>query len=581
MFVFLLVTFLLFLGVAVDIGTISRKRMQMQKALDLSILAGLSYRLEAGPGATSSEVQRRARLVLEENLRLDGIPVSDLQLTGPSFNNNTESLFVSASYRTPLVLLPFVPTEFLMQSQRFSQTFPMSAGASGSIPRANVILVVDTSGSMACPVSNPNCNCLNTGTCDLSLNAPGGLAKIYHLRKGIYAFLKNFREGWDRVALVGYDTVAETLVDFDTRGPNSGGPDGIVDGYRLQDFERVLGLGSDPLPAGSKLFPAGLTNPSDAFMTAYDLMKSSQISRGVSLYPNERVTIVNFTDGAPSAETGCYNSPTGTLRRIFEPGSGRSRTRSPRFPALPSCPSGNRLVRIGLEWEQGVERLRNSSPLYDKNDLLAKPRFNTATGRYGRIPHSFINGPAAERVAPVCGTVTVDFADSLQPCLVDLASQLPNGAVSQQNEPLSNWKQSFYHRALAFANFLERGGIGVPPTTVFGIGFGPVASPAFDPKLDIYQNLNDDLDRHDGFMWLFTNDVFNAKRFLKRENGTFPAMPFSDFYSMENRLRDQQTGADYAGSYTGGYQDGDPQSDHAIEDMFMLVAHKILIRLTI
>ncbi len=549
LFVFLSVFLLAMLAVVVDIGTVARNRMRLQKAADAGVLAGLAYRLQIGTGADRGEIEDRAQRFVEENLRLDGYPVGspDLIVAHPTFTGTMpETLTTSVAYKVPLLLLPSVPMQIL-GAPRGPAWYNVPTSATGIVPRANIVLVLDTSSSMACPVDNPDCACGGPagGGCDVS--PVPGKAKIYELRRAVFSFLAQFRENWDRISLVAFDGVSQTLVPLDRDG------NGTADGFALGDFQTALGNDGQPIPTAFR--PGGLTNPSDGLLAAYNQVSSTTVQSSshiaVPLLGNERINVVLFTDGAPTAQTGCYNETTSALAPT---------------PATPGCPGGGKqYIQMELEWvDTHGGRTRSSSPLYSRDGFLGLAKDD-------RVPQRFI---AHNLLAPSCGTVSPDLAQSLAPCLTAHGSVTPLDTTSQQSVPLSDYKKSFYQRTLAAAKFFQR-----ERAVIYAIGFGP-ADPATDPRTDLYQNAGDDFHRKDGFLLLLANDIKRAQAALRRVDGSYPTMSFSGEWTMPQRLQDRLDGNDFDGDYLPGYVQSADGSQAKLAELFGTIAHKIRVRLT-
>lgn len=551
LFVFLCVVMLALLGVAIDIGTVARTQMRLQKAADAGVLAGLAYRLEGG-GAAPADVEERAQRFVEANLRTYGFPVGSpsLIVTPPRFSGLApETLSTAVEYDVPLLLLPHVPFRMLGHIA-MTDHYSVSATAKGTVPRANILLVLDTSSSMACPASDPDCSCGGPGGagCDLSPNP--GSAKIYELRRAVFHFLRSFREDWDRISLIAFDGVSQMLISFDRDG------DGIADGFRRSDFETALGREGSPIPPAFQA--GGLTNPSDGLLDAYRELATVQLrtvahSR-IPMFGNEPASVVFFTDGSPTAATYCLTSSSASL---------------PRTAGDVSCPAANgkRYTQFEFEWVGASgARTRSSSPLYSREGLQGLAKTD-------RVPQRFA---AHSLLQPACGRVSPNVSESVEPCLSDLSEALPDGAPSQRGERLDNYKRSFYHRTLTVAAFLQRHRV-----TLYGIGLGPLATPAIAPNEDLYQNADDDFHRKDGFLLLLANDLDQARSELKRPDGAYPAMSYSDMWTVEARLQDRAAGRNSSGEYLRGFLGANAESQHQLSAMFETIAHRILVRLTV
>lgn len=551
LFAFILVAVLLFLGIVIDIGTIARARIQLHKATDAGVLGGLAFRLRSGPSTPTAEVETRAQKYVEQNLQAYGISLTDpqLTLTRPTFNNATtpETLSVGVSYRAPLILLPYVPTQFLNMAPS-PDRFLVTAASQGQVPRANVVLLVDLSSSMWCPANSSDCSCLtNSASMSCDTSASPGVAKVYELRRAIYRFLSSFRQGWDRISMITFDTISTTAVSFDRDG------DGVADGFQLTDFAAAMGADGAALPAGFQ--PGALTNPSDAFMRAYDMLQTVRLSNaGPTMWNNTPVAIVYSTDGAPTAETGCFANTRASL---------------PPYSATPACPNGGkRYTHMEFQYRgliNGV-RLRTLSPPYRATDLAAYAR------QY-RDPSQFA---AMGYVQPACGAVAMDMATSNGNCFNDLSHWLPSGGLSESGLPLTDYKAGFYFRTLALAQFFQQN-----RATVYTIGLGPLANPPQDPKVDLLEDPRDDEHRKDGFLLLASNDLKKIQQQLKPASGPYPSLGFSDFQTIEGRLQADANAEGATGEYVAGFQAASTPSQKGLDQLFGQIAQRILVRLTL
>ncbi|MFN8392268.1 MAG: VWA domain-containing protein [Bdellovibrionota bacterium] len=580
----LLVGLLAIIGFVIDIGTLERTQLQLQKAVDAAVIAGLDYRIVQGIPANQGEedeIENRTDTFIRQNLALRGfdLTAARLNITRPVYTKNdpsaagNETLASTVTYDTPYLLMPLVPLSMIgLVNTPASRS--LTAVAKAVVPRANIIMVLDTSNSMSCPASDPDCACadpnLTTVGCDLgpkSGAAGNGAAKIFDLRRGVWDFLSHFRPGRDRIALVTFDLVAQTVVPFDVTGPNgTGAPDGLPDGFRVNDFINAIGrddISGGALPAS--FTPGGLTNTSDGMLTAYQELTNA------GLINKEKIALVFFTDGAPTAKIGCYANAKGTL--LAPAGSNDA-----------ACPSpGKRYVDFEVEWVYPDKtRLRGPSPLIDKANLVTLPKDK-------RTPKKFLlkaDGTEDTNIHPTCThlaypdaltppTTATAWQQAYQGCLNDFSNYLPDGTIEEQGYPLNtagtypvqNFKKTFFHRAIEVSNFMQKHGV-----LFYSIGIGPQT--AVGPLTDIYEGINDDFHRKDGFITLLSNDIQTAQNTMKPQTGNYPAFGYNGFNTWENRMVEDSPsgGYDKDGMYLAGY------STTGIESLFSRIAHKIQLR---
>ena len=546
----------------IDLGTVARSQVQIQRAADAGVLAGLAYRIDNRQEVDPEDaIVARARRFAEQNMiQLGHDPTRavwdvEYKLTDPD-GKNQETLVVKITYDAPLLIMTHIPFH------RFGNgpapgNMRVFGTSKGAIPPSNIVMVLDTSNSMACPGSGP-CPCQTAGVnCNVS---PGSGAKIYELRTGVYKFLENFREGYDRISLVSFDVVAETLVPFN---PN---------GFQLQDFRNQLGLEGSQIP--DKFLPGGMTNPSDGLSEAFQELKRRSFIQPTGK-ANEPVAIVFFTDGAPSAADVCFSDD-----KLALPPSPAQAT-DPGAPAL--CPAGSkRYTEFEVEWvnvdADGIEqRVRVASPLVKREAILGMPKAarlpenilmvkDPNTGEL--VPNTDAFPPCSRLVAASSASeARISTQNALNDCLGSLSYAMPDSSIENSGQDIFQYKQLFYHRGVSIADYLRRNNF-----LLYAIGLGTQAP--VEAKTDIYEDYKDDFVRKNGFLISLTNHTDLAQGELyNQDTGEYSAFPYPEFQSWEDRVNDKRGGKTRDGYYL---ESSDPAR---IGDMFNEVARRIQMRI--
>ena len=188
--------FVVILGLAalgLDAANLYHAKMQLRKAADAAVLGGLGYRIQEGPGellkppgtgtrdAFIEQVKNVALDILvlnysELGLNIgDRVPaITDIYYDARDYrpgrddpSTEDERLTVNATADVPLLLMNLIPFEVLgAQSFRNLTSITISAVSTGSIDPAYISLMLDNSGSMACPADDINCPCAVDPTID-------------------------------------------------------------------------------------------------------------------------------------------------------------------------------------------------------------------------------------------------------------------------------------------------------------------------------------------------------------------------------------------------------------------------------
>ena len=259
-------------GLGFDLANIYYQRLLIQKSADAGIVAGLGYRVDAGPGATAADVNAKALQIARLNMLLiyDDTYLSNYVTfavnyvpTGPGA---ADSISVTiTNNKVGLFLLDKLP---LGTSSLGFQQF--TAQATGHLSAARVAMLLDLSGSMCCNAAGTG-NCMATGGpgCAVAPNR-----KSDRLKDAAVTFLGKFKDGFDSISLVPYNITAKV-----TRSITS-------------SYDKAAWTADVNALANT---PVSDTNPSDALIRAYqDAQPSGWLG-------TQDMSWVFFTDGAPTA----------------------------------------------------------------------------------------------------------------------------------------------------------------------------------------------------------------------------------------------------------------------------------------
>ena len=259
-------------GLGFDLANIYYQRLLIQKSADAGIVAGLGYRVDAGPGATAADVNAKALQIARLNMLLiyDDTYLSNYVTfavnyvpTGPGA---ADSISVTiTNNKVGLFLLDKLP---LGTSSLGFQQF--TAQATGHLSAARVAMLLDISGSMCCNAAGTG-NCMATGGpgCAVAPNR-----KSDRLKDAAVTFLGKFKDGFDSISLVPYNITAKV-----TRSITS-------------SYDKAAWTADVNALANT---PVSDTNPSDALIRAY---QDAQLSGWLG---TQDMSWVFFTDGAPTA----------------------------------------------------------------------------------------------------------------------------------------------------------------------------------------------------------------------------------------------------------------------------------------
>jgi hypothetical protein len=564
--------FLSFAATAIDMGNIYLWKLRLDKAARAGVLSGLGYRSLRGwqeiyggePQYDGAAPHRKDALsshgikallsethqVVYDNLKASfplghsSPNMEDLrpttsdytqflaELPRDAYNPVTDELEVSYQYDVPTFLVGRASNIFgftTVCGQAQGTKCRVTTTQRAQLDYANIILLLDLSGSMNCDVGDPNCACRTTNTC----GANGATRVLDILRPAVALngnsaleqFYKMFNPFRDRIALIPFNMAATVSFGFLNQ---QGSPRSFGANHEIfnNGFKQVI----------TSLTAASNTNPCDAFVQAIGqtnaLFTAVRAANPILQERDVRPFVVLFSDGAPNAMRGVFQNLT------------QAATTTINSNGLP-----NDWYHFALEWAISrtdvVETYTGPAPLINATGL---PLFNFS--------------PTNQRIRPEgansiqnlqCGGVwfNKDAKDNIQPffqAALDGSIAVPAnsqpGCLGQAGGPQN--MQNFF-----IPNTLNQAGVtGVTPTfsnvrggtaltfdqlpyyctleaadymrttfgaTVFSIGLGNT-----DPNLegcpDPFQDASDSFVRKDNFLArvAFDPDTLGSSGFLPR-----------------------------------------------------------------
>ena len=216
MFIVVLGLFLTFAAFALDLGNMYLWRLRIDKAARAGALAGLGYRGLQGwtnvrpGGAGNGNLITTTQQAVQDNLNTYGLSLAAGNIT-VAYNDTTDAIAVTVNH-SPSTLLVGKLNGILgwgFNSAAPVGTFLVSRQHQANLNRANVVLMIDVSGSMLCPATG-DCACRATNSC-------GGVpTKLDQLIDGVQRFAQQFNPNRDRIAVIPFNLAAQRLYSFDT-----------------------------------------------------------------------------------------------------------------------------------------------------------------------------------------------------------------------------------------------------------------------------------------------------------------------------------------------------------------------------
>lgn len=299
-------------GLIIDAVKLYRARLRMQNAADAGVIAGLSYRVIRGPTTPEVEITNEAARIINSNLALFNNEINSNVPANFDFDYNPQDVSLAVEYtrNIDLFMLNLIPWGVFQGlgggGLAYQNGVPVRVNAQSQIGVANVALMLDVSGSMACPaapaagaptpaicytcISNCHDNWAALGFADVQACIIGNAclvgSRIVELQNAANAFINMFTAGRDRLSLITYNTGARVDSDVVTSGTFT--PAGAANLPSANDWTALTGIVDN-------LSPFGNTNPSSALLEAFRSMNLAGV------FNDEQAWYVLFTDGAPTA----------------------------------------------------------------------------------------------------------------------------------------------------------------------------------------------------------------------------------------------------------------------------------------
>lgn len=427
MFLILLGLFLTFAAFALDLGNYYLWRLRLDKAARAGASAGLGFRGIQGwtySNTNVAAVENAARIAVQDNLRAYGFDVADGQIP-VTYDPVSDSISVEVRHRPSTILIGkldnIINFGFNSQKNAVGNSTPISATLNltrthvANLNRANVVLIIDVSGSMLCPIpaedpslslGNPPCSCRRSNSCGTATT------KLDRLVQGVQRFAQHFNPTRDRVAVIPFNLAAVRLYSFtggesfrSTRNrvaiPNASGVGNFLNANSTT-AEHFL-TNAATLGTALRNMAGSNTNHCDALaegilelegLSAVDLLTENSANPETDRR-NLEPFVVLFTDGAPNAMRGIFN-PT-----VLPPGQCDTYNGATRS-LTGNCTTSD-FYHYALEWvvtESGVtKQYRGPGPFVER-------------ALVGDIPTIFNFPIAANLVAPIgsktCGVEAAD-----------------------------------------------------------------------------------------------------------------------------------------------------------------------------
>lgn len=494
--------FVLFLIIAlvIDAGNLYRSRVALQNVADSAALAGIGYiamrgrsdfEQEANGGSVpasrlsdrrvSDYLRPKIQRIIDANMNNSGIPFD--RAHPPRLNSRSEqyrsspdastahTYTVEISARVRFFLMHLLPFDaFGFPSVGEDRLVTVRATARREI--ANVLVALDLSYSMRCPSEETgrDCTCL-TVEGDGNCGADGEL-KVDRLVDAVRTFVKRFDLGDDNIAFSGFNSASLTFTTEDYMNMNIR--------MRQDNVDRLIE------EIRERYEPSGFTNMCDALLEGFPRVQN--------LANGKPISVVIFSDGAPTGGTFYYANPTGA------------------FIGQASLPH----VNYTLQW------IRDDYDVAGPSALVRRGTYPTGLS-FGfnetAPPAGDIAGCSRTfEVTSAPGTQTAAANNAFSGCLRNLGFILPwDGAVAGAEygpggRGFERWREQYYNCAIHMTDSMREN-----QATVYTIGIGPPAASSLDPfsttqppGLDPYQNVDDAFRRKDFFLARLANDRTRA-----------------------------------------------------------------------
>lgn len=422
-FALIIIPLLALIGLAVDSGFLFWRQLALQKSCDAAALTASSAMLEPIPDEDQAKQIAQERFF--NNLALEGVSPAAVQGGAPNIIIDTaeRTIRVTANIQSDLFIIKAVPG---IGSNR------LVAGASQvTIPQVIASLILDTSGSMTCPIGNDNPASPTYQSCSCLPNCPSGsgpsLAKQKLLTDAVVnGFLPYYRDG-DMLSVVTYRRTANIIINATT------------------NIDLIKTMLTDNNSAVLSSFD--LSNVSEAFYKARD-----SVSAALAANPDQKVAWVYFSDGAPTAMTVALSDPVDAVAPELENDIGIG----------PGTGSQYHYTICRADWKYlggpvGALYLGGYAG-YSQAGVSGLSKAPVPDDYFGALPY----GP------PNCSTVSwpgwppaENAQTELGNCFQSLQFQLPDGSIwpkgGRAAADVSTFLQQFYHLPIALSDMMRKG----------------------------------------------------------------------------------------------------------------------------
>ncbi|MEY4669451.1 MAG: hypothetical protein RL518_2150 [Pseudomonadota bacterium] len=318
MFLILLGLFLTLAAFALDLGNLYLWRLRLDKAARAGSLAGLGFRGIHGwtyvttPSGSGALIDATKEAV-QDNFKAYGIALQadDIDV---AYNSDQDSIAVSVNHNPSTILIGRLsgilgfgfnaPKDAAGNTPPQSGILNISRQHQANLNRANVVLLIDVSGSMLCPTDEP-CSCRRANNCN-----PTGTTKLDRLAEGVKRFAQHFNPQQDRISVIAFNLAAQQLYSIAGRDvmQNATSTHPLLQGTTAREFLRDE---KGNLLTVLEALAGSNTNHCDAL--AEGIRELELLS--VQLFGNDdgststdrrllQPFVVFFTDGAPNAMRG-------------------------------------------------------------------------------------------------------------------------------------------------------------------------------------------------------------------------------------------------------------------------------------
>jgi len=353
MFLLLLGLFLTFAAFAIDLGNYYLWQLRIDKAARSGVLAGLGARGLKGwrnTDSNSSILATATQQAVAENLGVYGLTTGTSGTPQNysvvhSWNRDSDQLTVTVRYDMPTIFVGRIgkilgygfntisSDPSVGQQQSGTNSISLATSQTAQLSRANVVLILDVSGSMLCPITDPAtfagqppCACRRS----TDPNACGGAAtKLSAMAQGVVNFVSQFNPGRDRITVIPFNLAARKLfsfVEYNTingagssrtatmqnltlRNPITNSSGAVVVEAGTSAWNMLTNLST--VTAGLTAIAGSNTNHCDALAESIrelETLSTDILGIGIAEADRRKLQpfVVFFTDGAPNAMRGIF-----------------------------------------------------------------------------------------------------------------------------------------------------------------------------------------------------------------------------------------------------------------------------------